>query len=447
MASVKPRKKVIILGAAGRDFHNFNVFFRDNPDYEVVAFTSTQIPGIENRVYPPELSGELYPKGIPIVSEDRLEELIEEHDVDVVVFSYSDVSHEHVMHLASRAHSKGADFWLLGPKSVMIKSKKPVIAVTAVRTGCGKSQTSRKIASILKRRGMKTGVIRHPMPYGDLKNQIIQRFASLEDLDKYNTTIEEREEYEPHINIGNIVYAGVDYEKILRLAESENDLILWDGGNNDFPFIKPDLWIVVTDPHRAGHELKYHPGETCFRSADVVIINKIDTASFDKIEILRENIRRINPNAIIIEAASPIFVEDTSRIRNRRVIVIEDGPSVTHGELGYGSGYIAARKYGASEIIDPRPYAIGSIKETFTKYNHLKNVLPAMGYSPTQIKELEETINRSPAELVIIATPVDLTRILKINKPTVRVKYELQEIGKPDLNEVIEDFLRKHFSK
>ncbi len=438
------KKRVVILGAAGRDFHNFNVFFRGNPNYEVVAFTSTQIPGIENRVYPPELAGPQYPNGIPIVPEEELERLIIEKDVDIVVFSYSDVSHEHVMHLASRTLSAGADFWLLGPKSVMLRSKKPVIAVTAVRTGSGKSQTSRKIAYLLRKKyGLKVAVIRHPMPYGDLRKQVVQRFASLEDLDKYETTIEEREEYEPHINYGNIVYAGVDYEKILRKAEEESDIILWDGGNNDFPFIKPDLWIVVTDPHRAGHELKYHPGETCLRSADVIIINKIDTASFDKIEVLRENIRKVRPEAIVIEAASPIFVENPEEIKDKKVIVIEDGPSVTHGEMGYGSGYIAARKYGAEEIIDPRPYAVGSIKDTFQKYPHLKNVLPAMGYSREQIKELEDTINNSPADLVIVATPIDLRRVINVNKPTVRVRYELEEIGKPKLEDILSDFLKK----
>ncbi len=438
------RKKVVILGAAGRDFHNFNLYFRDNPDYEVVAFTSTQIPGIENRIYPPELAGSLYPEGIPIVSEDRLEDIIEEKDVDIVVFAYSDVSHNHVMHLASRALRMGADFWLLGPKSVMLKSKKPVVAVTAVRTGSGKSQTSRKVSRILRSMGYRVAVIRHPMPYGDLRKQVVQKFSSMEDLDRYGVTIEEREEYEPHIRIGNTVYAGVDYKLILEKAEEENDIILWDGGNNDFPFIKPDLWIVVADPHRPGHEISYHPGETCFRSADVVIINKIDTASFENIERIRENIRKYNPRATVIEAASPIFVEDPESIRNRKVIVVEDGPTVTHGEMGYGSGYIAARKYGALEIIDPRPYAVGSIKETFEKYPHLVNVLPAMGYSPKQVRELEETINSSPAELVVSATPVDLQRVLKLDKPVVRVRYELQEIGSPTLEDVIRKFVDKH---
>lgn len=441
------QKKVLILGAAGRDFHNFNVFFRDNPNYKVVAFTSTQIPGIENRIYPPSLSGSLYPNGIPIYSESRLEELLEHFQVDIVVFSYSDVSHEHVMHLASIAHKHGADFWLLGPKSTMLKSNKPVIAVTAVRTGSGKSQTSRKIASLLKRFGLKVGVIRHPMPYSDLEKQAVQKFERLEDLDRYAVTIEEREEFEPHLANGNTVYAGVDYGKILTIAEKENDIILWDGGNNDFPFIKPDLWITVTDPLRAGHELRYHPGETCFLSADVIIINKIDTANFEQIEEVRENIRKYNSKAIVIEAASPVFVENYELIKGKRVLIVEDGPSVTHGEMSYGSGYIAARKYGAGEIVDPRPFAVGSIRKTYELYPHLKNVLPAMGYSKKQIDELEETINNSDADLVIIATPVDLRRVLNINKPSVRVRYELFEIGKPDLESVISNFLNNFVFK
>jgi predicted GTPase len=436
-------KKVVILGAAGRDFHNFNVFFRGNPTYKVVAFTSTQIPGIENRVYPPELAGPLYPQGIPIYSESRLEEILDAYGVDIVVFSYSDVSHEHVMHLASIAHKHGADFWLLGPKSTMLKSSKPVIAVTAVRTGSGKSQTSRKIASILKEFGFKVGVIRHPMPYGNLASEAVQRFSTFEDLDKWKVTIEEREEYEPHLVRGHVVYAGVDYGKILSLAEKENDIILWDGGNNDFPFIRPDLWITVADPFRAGHELSYHPGETCFRSADVIIINKVDTASFDQIEMVRENARKLNPKAIVIEAASPIFVEGYEMIRGKRVLIIEDGPTLTHGGMEFGAGYVAARKYGAAEIVDPRPYAVGSIKRTYEIYPHLKDILPAMGYGETQIKELEETVNGSDADLVIVATPVNLGRILKINKPYVRVTYELQEIGRPTLRDVLEGFVSK----
>ncbi|MBO8174480.1 MAG: GTPase [Thermococcus sp.] len=439
----KKRRRVIILGAAGRDFHNFNVFFRNNPDYEVVAFTATQIPDIEGRIYPPELAGPLYPNGIPIWSEDDLEKIIKEHNIDIAVFAYSDVSHEHVMHLASRVHAAGADFWLLGPKSTMLKSSKPVIAVTAVRTGSGKSQTSRKVAKILKDLGYKVAVIRHPMPYGDLRKQVVQRFATYEDLDKYECTIEEREEYEPHIDYGHVVYAGVDYEKILKEAEKEADIILWDGGNNDFPFYEPDLWIVVADPHRPGHELKYHPGETNFRAADVIIINKIETAYPENVQKVRENIEKVNPNAIVIEAASPIFVDKPELIKGKRVLVVEDGPTLTHGGMKYGAGYVAAKKFGAKEIIDPRPYAVGSIVETYKKYPHLDVILPAMGYSPKQIKELEETINRADADVVVIGTPIDLRRILNINKPAVRVRYELEEIGQPKLYDILKDFVEK----
>ncbi|WP_087035312.1 cyclic 2,3-diphosphoglycerate synthase [Thermococcus litoralis] len=443
----KKRKRVVILGAAGRDFHNFNTFFRDNPEYEVVAFTATQIPDIEGRIYPPELAGELYPNGIPIWSEDDLEKIIKEHDIDIVVFAYSDVSHEHVMHLASRAHAAGADFWLLGPKSTMIKSTKPVVAVTAVRTGCGKSQTSRKVAQLLQEMGYKVVAIRHPMPYGDLRKQVVQRFATFEDLDKYECTIEEREEYEPYIERGMVVYAGVDYEKILREAEKEADIILWDGGNNDFPFYVPDLWIVVTDPHRPGHELKYHPGETNFRAADVIIINKIDTANRDDIQKVRESIEKVNPNATVIEAASPIFVDKPELIKGKRVLVVEDGPTLTHGGMRYGAGYVAAKKFGAKEIIDPRPYAVGSIVETYKKYPHLDVILPAMGYGKKQIKELEETINRADADVVIMGTPVDLRRFMNLNKPAVRVKYELEEIGYPKLKDILKEFVEKHVKR
>ena len=439
----KRRRRVVILGAAGRDFHNFNVFFRNNPDYEVVAFTATQIPDIEGRIYPPELAGPLYPNGIPIWSEDDLEKIIKEHNIDIAVFAYSDVSHEHVMHLASRAHAAGADFWLLGPKSTMLKSGKPVIAVTAVRTGCGKSQTSRKVARILKDLGYKVAVIRHPMPYGDLRKQVVQRFATYEDLDKYECTIEEREEYEPHIDYGHVVYAGVDYEKILREAEKEADIILWDGGNNDFPFYEPDLWIVVADPHRPGHELKYHPGETNFRAADVIIINKVETAYPENVQTIRENVEKINPNAIVIEAASPIFVDKPELIKGKRVLVVEDGPTLTHGGMKYGAGYVAAKKFGAREIVDPRPYAVGSIVETYEKYKHLGAILPAMGYGKRQIKELEETINRADADVVVIGTPIDLRRVLNINKPAVRVRYELEEIGQPKLYDILKDFVEK----
>ena len=434
-------KKVIIMGAAGRDFHNFNVYFRNNREYKVVAFTATQIPEISGRKYPPELAGELYPDGIPIYPEEELENLVKKYDVDIVVFAYSDVSHEHVMHCASRAHSAGASFMLLGPKDTMLKSSKPVIAICAVRTGCGKSQTTRRVSDILKKFGKKVAVVRHPMPYGDLTKQIVQKFSTFEDLDKYNCTIEEREEYEPHLKRGNVVFAGVDYEKILKEAEKEADIILWDGGNNDFPFYKPDLLIVVADPHRSGHEVKYHPGETNLRMADVVVVNKVDTASFENINTIEENIRKVNPKAVIIEAASPIFVENGERIRGKRVLVIEDGPTVTHGEMGYGAGYVAAKKFGAAAIVDPRPFAVDTIKEAFEKYTHLKEVLPALGYFGKQLKDLEETINNADVDVIVSATPIDLNRIVKSNKPILRVFYELQEIGEPTLEDVIKKFL------
>ncbi len=438
------KKRVLILGAAGRDFHNFNVFFRNNPEYEVVAFTATQIPDIEGRVYPPELAGELYPEGIPILPEEDMEKIIKEKNVDIVVFAYSDVPHEHVMHLASRAHAAGADFWLLGPNSTMLKSSKPVIAVTAVRTGSGKSQTSRKVFRLLREMGLKVVSIRHPMPYGDLVKQRVQRFASYEDLDRHNCTIEEREEYEPYIDMGGVVYAGVDYEAILREAEKEADVIIWDGGNNDFPFYKPDLWIVVADPHRPGHEMKYHPGETNFRAADVIIINKMETANRDDIQKVIEDIEKANPNATVIEAASPLFVDHPEMIKGKRVLVVEDGPTLTHGEMRYGAGYVAAKKYGAKEIVDPRPYAVGSIIDTYRKYSHLDLILPAMGYGEKQMKELEETINNADVDLVVSGTPIDLNRVVKVNKPIVRVRYELDEIGKPELKDILEEFAKKH---
>ena len=435
-------KRVIIMGAAGRDFHNFNVFFRNNPNYEVVAFTATQIPDIEGRVYPPELAGPNYPNGIPIYPEEDLERLIKEKNVDLVVFAYSDVSHEYVMNRASRALSAGASFMLLGPKDTMLKSNKPVIAVGAIRTGSGKSQTTRRVADILKSLGKKVAVVRHPMPYGDLRKQVVQKFETYEDLDKYNVTIEEREEFEPHLDRGNVVFAGVDYEKILREAESIADVILWDGGNNDFPFFKPDLFIVVTDPHRVGHELRYHPGETNLRMADVIVINKIDTASLENINTLRKNIFSVNPDAIVIEAASPIFVENHELIRGKRVLCIEDGPTTTHGEMKFGAAYIAALKFGAKEIIKPYEYAVGSIKKAMETWG-VYEVLPALGYSDRQIKELEEVINSSPAEIIISATPINLSRVIKTNKPILRVRYELQEIGKPTLEDVIRDFISK----
>jgi len=436
------KKKVIIMGAAGRDFHNFNVYFRNNEEFEVIAFTATQIPNIEGRKYPKELAGKLYPDGIPIYPEDELENLIKKHNADLVVFAYSDVSHEYVMHRASRAMAAGANFMLMGADSTMLKSRKPVIAVCAVRTGSGKSQTTRRVAEILKKLGKKTVVIRHPMPYGDLTKQIVQRFETFEDLDKHNCTIEEREEYEPHLERGNIVYAGVDYGKILEQAEEEADVILWDGGNNDMPFYKPDLLIVVADPHRPYHEITYHPGETNLRMADVIVINKVETAYPEDIETVRENARASNPDAFILEAASPIFVENSEQIKAKRVLVVEDGPTLTHGEMSYGAGVVAAEKYGARELVDPRPYAVGSIKSTYEKYQQIGALLPAMGYSKEQLQELEETINKTPADLVVVATPINLGKILNLNKPYVRVKYELQEIGRPTLQDIIEKFFR-----
>jgi len=438
------RRRVIIMGAAGRDFHNFNTYFRDNNDYEVVAFTATQIPDIEGRVYPPELAGKLYPNGIPIEPESKLVELIKKFDVDEVVLSYSDLPHQYVMERAAIVTSAGADFKLMGPKHTMVKSTKPVVAVCAVRTGCGKSQTTRRVLDILRSKGLKVVSIRHPMPYGNLVEQKVQRFANYEDLDKYRCTIEEREEYEPHIDRKSVIYAGVDYEAILRSAESENpDVILWDGGNNDFPFYKPDLLIVVADPHRPGHEVTYYPGMTNLLMADVVVINKEETASPEGIETVRRNVEKWNPRAIVIDASSPIFVEDYSKIKGKKVLVVEDGPTLTHGEMRYGAGFVAAKKFGASQIIDPRPFAVGSIIETYKKYNHLDLILPAMGYGEKQIKELERTINSSDAELVIIGTPIDLRRVMKLNKDAVRVKYELQEIGKPDLEDVLNNFASK----
>ncbi|MHA3963588.1 MAG: cyclic 2,3-diphosphoglycerate synthase [Candidatus Thorarchaeota archaeon SMTZ1-45] len=438
------KKKVIIMGAAGRDFHNFNVFFRDNEDYEVVAFTAEQIPGIGDRIYPPELSGPLYPNGIKIYPEEHLPELIKEYDVEQCILAYSDLPHEVVGHKIAWVNSLGPDMRLMGPSTTMIKSKKPVIAICAVRTGCGKSQTSRRVNQILVDMGLKPVNIRHPMPYDpDLTTQIAQRYANLEDMDKYRCTIEEREEYEPMIKIGVILYAGVDYGKILEQAEAEADVITWDGGNNDFPFYKPDLLIVLTDPHRPSHEITYYPGETNLRMADVVVINKIDTADYEDIEEVRENIMIVNPNAMIVDAASPLTIDDIEKIRGKRVIVVEDGPTVTHGDMPYGAGYIAARKAGAV-IVDPRPFAIGSIEDTFEKYSHLEDVLPAMGYGKKQMEELQHTINKSDAEAIVIGTPIDLNRVIKIDKPNVRVRYDLQEIGRPNLEDVLSEFVKKH---
>ena len=435
------RDNVVIMGAAGRDFHNFNVYFRNNPLYEVVAFTATQIPNIEGRLYPPELAGPNYPQGIPIYPESELPRLIAERQVDQVIFAYSDVSHEVVMHRASEVLSAGADFRLMGPRSTMLRARVPVVAVCAVRTGAGKSQTARRVADILRERGVRVVVVRHPMPYGDLARQACQRFASYEELDRYECTIEEREEYEPHLRRGLVVYAGVDYERILHQAEAEADVILWDGGNNDLPFFVPDLHIVVADPHRPGHELAYHPGETNLRRADVVVINKIDTAEPEAVTRVRENVRAVNPRATIVEAASPIFVDDPPAIRGKRVLVVEDGPTLTHGEMAYGAGVVAARRFGAAEIVDPRPYAVGSIEETYEKYPTTGPVLPAMGYSRAQIEALEATVRATPCDLVIVATPIDLRRLIEVDKPIDRVRYELQEIGRPTLEDVLVELI------
>ena len=435
--------KTIIMGAAGRDFHNFNTFFRGNKDYEVVAFTATQIPDIEGRVYPKELAGELYPKGIPIHAEEELVDLIKKHGAEQVVFSYSDVPHEYVMHKASIVNAAGADFRLMGTKYTQVKSSKPVVSVCAVRTGSGKSQTTRRVALILQEMGYKVAAIRHPMPYGNLVAQEVQRYANYDDLDEYECTIEEREEYEPHIDNGVIIYAGVDYEKIVRKAEAEADIILWDGGNNDFSFYVPDLQIVVADPHRPGHETRYYPGETNVRMADVFVINKVDTADPDAVIAVRESLRQLNPKAIQIEGASPLFVDDPDAIRGKRVLVVEDGPTLTHGEMAYGAGYVAARRFGAKEIVDPRPFAVKSIAATYAKYPKTGPILPAMGYGEKQTKDLEETINKSDVDMVVIGTPIDLTRVIKINKPHQRVRYELQEIGVPTLT----DILMKKFGK
>lgn len=433
-------QRALILGAAGRDFHNFNTYFRGNSDYEVVAFTATQIPNIDGRLYPAELAGSMYPNGIPIEPENNLIKLIQDKEIDVAVFSYSDISHESVMHLGSKVLAAGADYLLLGPKHTSIKAHVPVIAVCAARTGCGKSQTSRRVASILNNMGKRVVVVRHPMPYGDLAKQAVQRFATFDDLIKHDVTIEEREEYEPHLAAGRIVYAGVDYEKILRQAEQEADIVIWDGGNNDMPFYQHDLLITVVDPHRPDHAARYHPGETNVRMADVVVINKIGTASYENIELTRQIAHDLNSRAAVIEAASPIFIDDGSQIRGKKVLVIEDGPTLTHGEMAYGAGWVAARRYGAGEIIDPRPFAVGSIKETFEKYPTTGAVLPAMGYGSIQISELERTINQSSAELVLIATPIDLRSLIKIEKPALRVRYELQEIGEPTLEQILARF-------
>ena len=429
------------MGAAGRDFHNFNVFFKDNEDYEVVAFTATQIPNIDDRKYPPELAGKLYPSGIPIYSESELTGLIKEHYVDEVVFSYSDVSHEYVMHKASEIQAEGASFVIMGAEQTMLKSKVPVIAVCAVRTGCGKSATTKKICQILKEAGKKIVVVRHPMPYGDLIRQRIQRFETYEDLVTHNCTIEEMEEYEPHIEQGTVVYAGVDYEAILRRAEGEAEIVIWDGGNNDLPFFKPDVHITLVDPHRPGHEVTFYPGESNLILANIVIISKEETADVKNINIVKDNIKKTNPKATVIDASLNITVEDSEIIKGRKILAVEDGPTVTHGGMAYGAAVIAAQKHGSSALVDPRPFAVGSIRETFKKYPDIGNLLPAMGYDQKQILELEETINRTDCDTVIIGTPIDLSKRIKINKPVVRAKYELQEISKPGLKEMIIDLL------
>ena len=435
--------RTLIMGAAGRDFHNFNVFFRDNPDYEVVAFTATQIPDIDGRSYPAALAGKMYPKGIPIHDESDLLKLIKEFHVDQVVFAYSDVRHENVMHKASMVLAAGPDFRLMGEKTTQLKSSKPVVSICAVRTGAGKSQTTRRVSQILRSMGFRVAVVRHPMPYGDLIKQEVQRFASCADLDKHECTIEEREEYEPHLDNGVIVYAGVDYGKILRQAEQEVDIVLWDGGNNDFSFYVPDLKIVVADPHRPGHESGYHPGEVNIRDADVIIINKVDTADPRAVAEVHENLGRLNPSATVIEAASPLFVEHPEQIQGKRVLVIEDGPTLTHGEMAYGAGYIAAQRFGAAEIVDPRPFAVKSISATYEKYPKTGPILPAMGYGQAQMRDLEATIDKADVDMVIIGTPIDLTRVIRIKKAYQRVRYELQEIGSPTL----EDILKEKFGK
>ena len=440
------RVKVIILGAAGRDFHNFNVYYKNNNNYDVVAFTATQIPNIDSRKYPAELSGKYYPKGIPIYSENKLSELIKKHQIDEVVFSYSDVNFQYVMKKAAYVNAAGASFKMLGYQQSMIKSRKPVIAIVAVRTGAGKSQTSRKVIEILKEYRKKVVAIRHPMPYGNLISQKVQRFSAIKDLQKHKCTIEEMEEYEPHIKRGNVVYSGVDYETIIRSAEKEADVIVWDGGNNDMPFYKADLIITVVDPHRPGHELSYYPGFTNLLLANVVIINKIDSAYPENVKTLRDTIKLYNPEAVLIEGASPISFDTNvaeKYIKGKKVLVVEDGPTLTHGEMKYGAGILAAKKYGAAEIVDPRKYAVKSIKETYRNYPFIGELLPAMGYGKQQIKDLEETINRVPCDSVIIGTPIDLRRIIKLKKPAFRVLYELQEIGKPDLRDVLKRFINK----
>ena len=442
------KKNALIIGSAGRDFHNFNTYFRGNEEYNVVGFTgSQQIPGISDKKYPAELAGDLYPKGIPVYAEEELPQLIKELNVDVCVFSYSDVSYQHVMGVGAIVNAAGANYMLLGPKDTMLKSKKPVIAVCAVRTGSGKSQTSRRVIELLMERGLKVVAVRHPMPYGDLVAQKVQRYAELGDLKKHNCTIEEMEEYEPHVVRGNVIYAGVDYKAILKAVEEDPkgcDVIIWDGGNNDFPFFKPDLMVTVADPHRPGHEVSYYPGEVCLRIADVVVINKIDTANPENILKVRESIARVNPNAVVVDAASPIQVDNPEVIKGKRVLVIEDGPTLTHGEMKIGAGTIAAQQYGATELVDPLPYTVGSITEAFKRYPNIGALLPAMGYGKQQLKDLEETINKVDCDAVVVATPINLNSIIDIKKPNTRVYYELREIGMPNLGDVISEFGKAH---
>jgi predicted GTPase len=433
------RTRIVIAGAAGRDFHNFNVAYRDRADVEVVAFTATQIPNIDGRLYPPELAGPLYPTGIPIATEHQLDALIRTHEVDVVVFAYSDVTHEHVMHVASRALAEGASFELLSPRETMLAATKPCVSVCAVRTGAGKSQTTRRVAELLHESGKRVAVIRHPMPYGDLARQAVQRFERYEDLDAADATIEEREEYEPHLSAGNLVFAGVDYAAILEEAERDADVILWDGGNNDTPFVRPDLHVVVVDPHRPGHELRYHPGETNLRMADVCVVNKVDSAPREGVDTVLRSIRD-HTDASVILAASPIYVEgDAELIRGKRVLAVEDGPTLTHGEMAYGAAVLAAKQHGAAELVDPRRFAVGSIAETFRRHPHVGALLPAMGYGRRQVDELRETIARSGAELVLIGTPIDLRRLLELEQPALRVSYRLQEVGEPTLADVLRE--------
>ncbi len=442
-----PKKNVIIIGAAGRDFHNFNTYFRENEEYQVVAFTAAQIPDIYGRKYPAVLAGKMYPNGIPIFGEEELPRLIKEFEVDTCIFSYSDVPYQRVMNLSALVNACGASFDLLGPKHTMVNSSKPVIAVVATRTGCGKSQTSRRVIEILMEKGLNVVAVRHPMPYGDLAAQKVQRYAEISDLKKHKCTVEEMEEYEPHVVRGNVIYAGVDYEAILREAEVDPkgcDVVLWDGGNNDFSFYKPDLTITVADPHRPGHEISYYPGEVNLRLADVVVINKMDSAAPEDIQTVRENIAEINSKAIVVDGASPIRVENPEIIRGKRVLVVEDGPTLTHGEMTIGAGVVAAMKFGAAELVDPRPFTVGKLTETFEIYPYIGELLPAMGYSDEQLRDLETTINSCDCDSVVIGTPIDLNRIINIKKPNTRVFYDLQEIGKPDLTEILEDFVKKH---